>query len=541
MYLLKQLLRFPSYLWIAGVYPILHLYAENFGLVHDYQVAQTIAVMLIVTSLAYLVANSFMHNPHKSAFFLGIASLYFSTSGHLYIMFFIPKSLLVWIIASAIVVAAISIACNRFIPKHSYAHFTAPINLIAAALLVLQIITLLAASVAAQRYVDANSVYNRAWDEKPSAEKVMDSPDRPDIYYIIPDGYPSDEQLLQDMNIDNSEFSEALRERGFVIAPHAQSNYGVTQLSLATTLNMQYYSSNPTEMSDMDHLRLSSANSKVAQELLRLGYTYVQFVSGYVLPSPIADINRDFAPGGPIDIRLEDTKLGTGVIQDRQSEKIRIVMDRALFLQPFTPLYIDSTALRIVRSQLEKLRLTEEKAPFHGKAAQRFLDTVDEVENIVAMPEATFTIIHLMQPHAPVNFNEAGDIIEQIAFPGPAEFYADLRFSNSQFLELFDTILQDSTNEPVIIFQADHGGFFGRVTNRSGRFASFDVFAAYHLPAQFTLDFPKTYTLINAFALILNEVFDTEYELQESRLFEVPKSYHAPFEQLDVTEEFLHK
>ena len=27
--------RFPIYLWIAGAYPILHLYAQNFGLVRD--------------------------------------------------------------------------------------------------------------------------------------------------------------------------------------------------------------------------------------------------------------------------------------------------------------------------------------------------------------------------------------------------------------------------------------------------------------------------------------------------------------------------
>ena len=538
MQLLRRLTRFPIYLWIAGVYPILHLYAENFGLVHDYQVAQTIAVMLIVTSLAYLAAKPFSANPHKSAFFLGIASLYFSTSGHLYTVFVIPKSLLIWNLLSGAAVVALLLVLHRLLSRKVYASLTAPFNLIAAALLALQIITLLAASVAAQRYVDANSAYYTARKDRPSAEKVLDSPERPDIYYIIPDGYPSDERLLTDMNFDNSEFTEALRERGFTIAPHAQSNYGATQHSLAATLNMQFFISNPTELNDLDYLQLSIGNSKVAHELLQLGYTYVQFVSGYVLPSPIADINRDFVPGGPINFQIEDTALSTTVIQRRQADQIRAARDRLTFRQPFTPLYIDTTLLRIVRSQLEKLRLSEKLVRYHSLDAQRFLDTIDEIETIAAMPEATFTIIHLMQPHEPVNFNENGDIIEQNYAPSPAEFYADLRFSNSQFLRLIDTILQDSPNEPIIVFQADHGTYFGKIWTVDDRLTHFDIYAAYHLPERFEIVLPHSYTMVNSFVLILNAVFDTGFDMQENRLFEVPNGYDAPFEQVDVTEDF---
>ena len=533
--------RFPVYLWIVSVYPILHLYAANFGMVHDHHVAQTIAVMLIATSLVYLAARRLIANPHKIAFFLSIASLYFSTSGHLYTIFVIPKSLLVWTIASAIVVTAIAISSVRLIPQKSYDHFTAPFNLIAGALLTIQIMTLLAASISAQRYVDVNSAFYKARENRPSADKIMDSADRPDIYYIIPDGYPSDARLLADMSFDNSDFTETLREQGFTIASHAQSNYGSTQHSLATTLNMQYYKSNPTELNDIDYLQLSVVNSKVAHELLRLGYTYVQFVSGYVLPSPIADINRDFAPGGPIDFELEDTVLSTNVLQERPADEMQTARDKTTFRQPFTPLYIDTTLLRIVRSQLEKLRLSEESVRYHSMDAQRFLDTIDEIGVIAAMPEATFTIVHLMQPHAPVNFNENGDIIEQVYAPSPAEFYADLRYSNTQFLRMIETILQDSTNAPIIVFQADHGTNFGKIWTADNRLTQFDIYAAYHLPERFDIKLPQPFTMVNSFALILNGVFDIGLDWQEDRLYDVWKGYDAPFDQVDVTAEFLHR
>ena len=74
----------------------------------------------------------------------------------------------------------------------------------------------------------------------------------------------------------------------------------------------------------------------------------------------------------------------------------------------------------------------------------------------------------------------------------------------------------------------------------AGRLTLFDIYAAYFLPPPFSVDFPKPYTTVNTFRLILNSVFGSGYELQTDKLFEHPKKYKAPFEQVDVTEEFLN-
>lgn len=541
MKLLSHLWRLPIYLWIAGVYPILHLYAQNFGLVRDNEVAPTIATMLIGTTLVYLITKPLGDNPHKRAFFLSIASLTFSTSGHLYSLFVAPNSLLAWNIASVIVVTAIALACARFIPQRSYAHFTAPFNLIAGALLIMQIMILLGAWAASQRYVDANSAYYQIRDERPSAKKVMDSPARPDIYYIIPDGYPSDQRLLTDMNFDNSEFTEALRERGFVIAPHAQSNYGATHHSLASTLNLRHFEVNPSDLHDLDYLRLSTANSEVARLLQSLGYTYIHYLSGFVFPSPIADINRDFSHAGVLDVRIYDHLISARHIARQDDSQTRTLPLTLKLRQPFAPLYLDTTWLRGIHDQLEYLLSANELTALHRMSPERFLYTLADLTEVAAMPEATFTIAHLMQPHNPVNFNENGDIIEQNDTPSPAEFYADLRYSNSQFLRMIDTILQDSTNEPIIIFQADHGSHFGNIWTADNRLTHFDIYAGYYLPEPFAMDIPEPFTLANSFILILNEVFAAGHDLLPDRLYEIPKGYDAPFEQVDVTEEFLQK
>lgn len=53
--------------------------------------------------------------------------------------------------------------------------------------------------------------------ERATISNAMDSESRPDIYYIIPDAYPSDIWRRETMSYDNDRFTQALKDRGFVI------------------------------------------------------------------------------------------------------------------------------------------------------------------------------------------------------------------------------------------------------------------------------------------------------------------------------------
>ncbi len=56
---------------------------------------------------------------------------------------------------------------------------------------------------------------------------------KPDIYYIILDGYARDDVLQARWEYDNTEFLQALQERGFYVARCSKSNFAQTQLSIA--------------------------------------------------------------------------------------------------------------------------------------------------------------------------------------------------------------------------------------------------------------------------------------------------------------------
>ena len=537
-------LRFPVYLWLVGIYPILFLYSANHGSVDDQEVFAALIGMLAATTVVFGLSDRLTVNIHKSALILGICSAFFSLSGHVYMLVFMPKSLGVWTLIELLALAAIAYTLYRIRSKTFFVHATRVLNLILTCMVLLQVYSIVSSHISLSRYDDLTVGVIAQHQPAANVKKVNDSPTRPDIYFIVPDSYPSDAFLLQAMDYDNSAFTQALRERGFVVVDHAQSNYGVTLLSVATAANMRYHSSNTSALKDKDFLQVQIANSAVARYLLDLGYTYVHLMNGWNTPSSIADINREFAPQGATDFRIAHSSEAEGRFAAAQVADIETRHLNGSEKQPFFSLYIDTTMLRLAASLLSRVwQFVDNTTPYQWKTAEMFLAMTDEVENIVAMPEATFTYIHLLKPHLPVTFNERGEIIKRTFSPTPEEYFAELKYINSKFLQMFDYILKRSKNPPVIVFLADHGSIYGygrRRTPNSDTFGRtlFDVYAGIYLPSSYSLEVPRPFTLVNAFALILNAVFETEFEQQEDRLFELPVGYDELFYQIDVTDEF---
>ena len=537
-----RLLKQPFYLWLLGVYPILYLYSLNLGLVIDREVLYSLAIMLAATTIAFLLTNRFIRDRHKTAVLLSVASACFSFSGHLYTQVFMPRSLFIWTLMISAAALLVMFGIYRKGSRKALPHLSAPLNLIMLGLLISPSFTV-ASGLAYMTSFDAGAVGSGIEkDREKPVPKVNDSDTHPDIYYIIPDSYPSDAWLLETMDFDNSAFTQALLDRGFVVVPHAQSNYGTTFTSLATTLNLHYYDHNPSRLADLDYLRLSVAESDIAAQLQRLGYTYIQLLSGFFIPSSIADINRDYAPAGRIDIQVGDSSYGAAVLYRNHEVGFRSLRDRGSFYkQSFLSLYLDTTLLRVAKSQIDKLGFRDDFSPYHQYAGERFLAMVADTETFATMPEATFAIIHFLKPHYPAVFNERGEAIEPVYWTSPEHHLAELKFVNSRYLQMIDAILANSQHEPIIIFQADHGSTYGKPHLTGRGFVHFDAYAAYYLPEGYAVDFPKPYTFINTFPLIMNEVFGTDFPLQEDRLYELLRGYDAPFEQADVTEEFLHR
>ena len=538
---LGSALKQPFYVWLLGIYPILHLYSENLGLVNDREVLRVCGVMLAATILAFLVANRVIPCRHKAAFMLSVCSLVFSLSGHLYMLVFAPRSLFLWSLFWLIALAILLLILWRSASSQVFEPVTPALNLILLVLLAIPGTKIVSSYLSKSINVQPVSAYGNPSTAEGASPKVYDSSTHPDIYYIIPDGYLKDSLLREAVAFDNSAFTQALEDRGFIVVEHAQSNYNVTLHSIASILNMQYFDNNPSPYTDLDFLRFAITDNEVGRLLKQFGYTYVQFLSGFWMPSPTADITRDFTPGGTIAIEVNQNNFSSTVLEDLPKNR-KVIPDLAhYYKQSFAPLYLETTLLRIVSARLYAAISQDDSEPYGLYAPGRFLDTVDEVELVARMPEATFTVIHLLKPHLPIVFDEVGEFLPADWHPSNDKFIAQHKFVNSMFLEMIDTILQESRNPPVIMFQADHGAIYVDGDEEFRKLVHFSPYVAYRLPGFHSISFPKPFTLINSFPLLFNEIFEANYEVNDDRLFDLPLGYKAPFEQRDVTARYLGK
>src|SRR5207244_2209263 len=65
-------------------------------------------------------------------------------------------------------------------------------------------------------------------------------PKRPDVYYIMLEEYAGERTLADQFGYDNRPFMDALSQLGFYVARDSTTNYPRTELSLASSLNMNY-------------------------------------------------------------------------------------------------------------------------------------------------------------------------------------------------------------------------------------------------------------------------------------------------------------
>ena len=147
-------LRFPVYLWLVGVYPILHLYSVNLGAVDVQEFLTTLIAMVVVTTAAFGLTNRLLRSRHETAFFLGICSIVFSLSGHVYVLVFMPKSLGVWTLTALIALIFSARMFRKIRPRKFYVQFTTVCNLIILCLILLQSISIISGHVSMSKYAE---------------------------------------------------------------------------------------------------------------------------------------------------------------------------------------------------------------------------------------------------------------------------------------------------------------------------------------------------------------------------------------------------
>ena len=166
--------------------------------------------MLVATTIGFIVTNAVLHNCHKTALIVSSISVCFSLSGHVHSLVFAGEPLTVWTVFVLIAITIVVTELNKVHSDGFFEHVTPSLNLISLAMILIQIVVLLTNTINASINPLQQLNNQGANGIEETSPKVHDSSRRPDIYFIVPDAYPSDAWLQSAMNYDNSQFTEAL-------------------------------------------------------------------------------------------------------------------------------------------------------------------------------------------------------------------------------------------------------------------------------------------------------------------------------------------
>lgn len=500
---LRRVLALPWYPWPAAVIPILHFLAINQLHFTTSAAILPVVVVLAVVSVAVVALRLVLRGWHQAAAVVAIATMLFFTYGHVEQALAGQLSQLV-LFPAAVALSAAAAWMAIQVPGLAL-RWASFLNLATSILLIFQL-TVIAGNTLedATRNLSSDTstkidTTSHLFDQWPT--RIPST--RPNIYYIILDGYGRHDALGE---FDNTDFVNELERRGFYVATEGTSNYKSSLLSLASSLNLAYLDDlglrSPTSKRDAVAL---VQNSALVTILKRLGYTYVHLESGQSINrrAPLADVFVTFAPAG---IGVSRPKLS-----DQRTRYIDSTQNAAFFSAMF-----QTTALRTIIGRSVRISDT---SPYDWWAPERALLMFDYLSARIATGGPKFVFAHIMKPHLPATFDRHGNVMfgqgSDVGFSNthdptvPDAYIGQLIFINSLVLKSVDGILNND-DDPIILIAGDHGGPDG--------YPRHPILAAFRLANGRSDPLYPSISSANHFRYILDQYFNLGIGLLEDRI-----------------------
>jgi len=344
--------------------------------------------------------------------------------------------------------------------------------------------------------------------------------EKPDIYYIILDGHGRQDILQGLYGYDDTEFIQFLESRGFYVATSSHSNYAQTQLSLSSSLNLDYLDSiglpaDPAQWS-RDLLFDRIKHSLVRQILSEKGYQTVAFSNSFPTAITDADVFFDYKVSNLREVEL---------------------------------LFFSSTMMRIAVEHGWLMGIDNQQQARHHYEEVEY--AFENLADVPALPGDYFIFAHIIAPHPPFVFDPAGGFVynpfsygleDGSQFKGTVDEYvtnyrAEVISIDHTMEGLIDTILSSSSTPPIIIIQSDHGPgahLNWESIDRTNLDERMSILNAYYFPGVNDSGLYASITPVNSFRILLNEYFGAAYGLLEDRSYF--SGWSHPFDFIDVSD-----
>jgi hypothetical protein len=353
--------------------------------------------------------------------------------------------------------------------------------------------------------------------EGPLLATAPASEQRPDIYYIILDGFARADVMKENFNLDIEPFLDHLRQKGFFVARNSTSNYCQTPLSIASSLNCDYLDKfvDPKSL-DTSWMGELIPNGSVVKTLRHLGYTFVSYASGFD--------------------------------QTEQPEGADVYLTPFQYLSNFHRLFLVDTPFRnfLPHAGDEDGYTTDRK---------RIDFLLKNLPEVAKRPEPTFTFAHIRAPHPPFVFGSNGEDISPHGrgyylndgdlfnlHDGDDKAYVQGYRGQAEYIarelgRTIDRLLAASPEPPIILIQSDHGSglrLFLEDPEATDMWERMCITNAYLFPGRDYQGLDDEITPVNSFRVVFNTFFGSKLPRLPDRAYF--STWGVPFRFIDVTD-----
>lgn len=511
-------LKFLYPLFFAS-FPILAFYTYNIEKIRFNKISGSLELSISITVGVWLILNGLLKNRYKTSLLVTYFLVMFYSFGHVYNMlekFFLKNSgneklmglFLIWIFLLGAGGFLILKLRKGLLAVTEFLYITGFTLVLISLIQVVGFRLNYGSELVSYNYIlKANSQF----DFKNQGQAKIPV-NLPDIYYIILDGYASSEVLNDIYGFNNDSFINFLKGKGFKIATDARSNYALTFLSLASSLNMKYVNYLANIVGEASADRVFASNLIKDNEVLKIlklkGYQAIHFSSGW---------------GSTDSNKFADVNVYCGKIN-----QVETVLLLTTVLKPFESLYLPQNT------------------------RERILCTFSELGGIKEDTKGPiFVFSHIVSPHPPYVFGADGEKVEESEvkvsaglddWKNQSGYLNQLIFINKKVKGLIEKLTADKKNPPIIIIQADHGSASTpgmEEYNPNLIQERMRPFIAFNFPGIEDDPVLESITPVNIFRFVFNNYFNANYELLENKNYF--SNYTRPYRFIDVTKKVKPK
>ena len=482
----------PVYPFLFAIFPVISLAASNIGQIFPGEIIRPLVFSLLLSFALYGSAYLVLRDTNRAAMVTTALLFLFFSYGQIYSAFEGSDVLGLSLFRHRIlfplflILGLVAIVWMRQIKQPQ--SFVYSLNIVSIFLLIYPSLTI-ASSLIRQSLADS------ATKQDTASQSINSLSNKPDVYYIILDGYGRQDVLLNEFGYDNSDFIAELQARGFYVAECSQSNYAHTLYSLSSSLNYDYQDAFGAA-DDSERISLLK-HGAVRAEFESLGYSIVAFPTGWSMTEwTDADVYPDYGQSFTT-------------------------------LTEFETLFLDTTALRVAT---DYDRLNSKTTPYSNARRLRVLSMIETLKEIPSREGSYFVFAHFVIPHPPYSFGANGEWLEINVYTASYEEIAraylnQVEYISGEILTIVDVIQNESDVPPIIILQGDHGPPPDLTNDPAIRMPILNAYFLPEVDADQVL-YPSI-SPVNSFRVVLNRYFGANLPLLEDRSYFAPNQDHA--------------